>query len=124
MENLDSNNKDILGVLLEIRDILSRIYVCFEDEYLEIQRQRYGEKIKIFESLLNENRQKIYPLLFDPKQLSQSEIAQSVGTTQPTVSRFITLLLENELIEEYEEKPGIIIYRDKYDLLKILREQG
>lgn len=113
-------NTEILEVLKEIRDTLNRFFICFEDEYIEIQKQKYKEKLQNFEDMLTDVREMIFPLLFDKKHYSQMEIAQLVGTTQPTVSRFVSTLVENDLIEQSEDKDGNIIYHDKYDFIKVL----
>ena len=117
-----SSNDEVLRVLKEIRDILSRIYICFEDEYLEIQRRRVGDKLEAFESMLTPVRRKIYPLLFDSRQLSQMQIADEVNTSQPTVSRFISALLDQGLIEQIEHEDGNVTYLDKYDLVSLLQD--
>ena len=113
------NNDELLDVAKEIRELLCRIYVCFEDQYLEIQRRKAGEKLQTFEALLTPVRRKIYPLLFDPRRLSQVEIADAVKTSQPTVSRFVSMLLDQDLIEQIEDEQGIR-YLDKYDFVKLL----
>jgi predicted XRE-type DNA-binding protein len=120
-ENMDEPKGEVLEVLVEIRDTLNRIYACFEDEYLEIQKRKYGEKVKAFEAMLTDVRKKIFPLLFDQKQLSQGEIAKVVGISQPAVSQFVKLLIENDLIEQVD-KADKIIYRDKYDLIKLIQK--
>ena len=118
---MDEPKGEVLEVLVEIRDTLNRIYACFEDEYLEIQKRKYGEKVKAFEAMLTDVRKKIFPLLFDQKQLSQVEIAKVVGISQPAVSQFVKLLIENDLIEQVD-KADKIIYRDKYDLIKLIQK--
>lgn len=115
------NNDDVLEVLKEIRDTLSRIYTCFEDQYLEIQRQKVGDKLEVLEDMLTPIRRNIYPLLFDSRKLSQVEIANRVGATQPTVSRFVSALLEQDLVEQIEDGEGNVTYCDKYDLVQLLR---
>jgi predicted XRE-type DNA-binding protein len=120
-ENMDEPKGEVLEVLAEIRDTLNRIYTCFEDEYLEIQKRKYGEKVKAFEAMLTDVRRKIFPLLFDKRHLSQVEIAQAVGISQPAVSKFVSLLIENDIIEQIEEADKII-YRDKYDLIKLVQK--
>lgn len=119
---MSTGNDNVLGVLKEIRDILSRIYTCFEDEYVEIQRRKIGEKLEAFEAVLTPDRREIFPLLFDTRQLSQRGIADEVNVSQPTVSRFISALIDQELIEQVEHEDGSIIYRDKYDLVKIFQD--
>lgn len=119
---MTAQNDEALALLTEIRDLLSRIYICFEGQYLEIQKQRVGEKLEIFEGLLSSTRRRIYPLLFDPRRLSQTEIASRANSTQPTVSKFVSALLDHDLIERIEDEEGNTAYRDKYDLMKLLRE--
>lgn len=118
---MSPSNDNVLEVLKEIRDILSRIYTCFEDEYVEIQRRKIGGKLEAFETVLTPDRREIYPLLFDTRQLSQREIADEVNVSQPTVSRFISALVDQELIDQIEHEGGSITYRDKYDLVTIFR---
>ncbi len=117
---MDNQNIEILEVLIEIRDTLNRIFICFEDEYIEIQKRKYEEKLDAFEEMLTDVRKKIFPLLFDQKHYSQVEIAQLVGASQPTVSNFVRSLVENGLIEQIEDEDGKIIHCDRYNLLKVL----
>jgi predicted transcriptional regulator len=116
---MSTGNDELLEVAKEIRDLLSRIYVCFEDQYLDIQRQKAGEKLQAFEDLMTPVRRKIYPLLFDSRHLSQVEIANAVNTSQPTVSRFVSLLIDQGIIEQVEDEHGIK-YVDKFDFIKLL----
>jgi predicted XRE-type DNA-binding protein len=116
---MDEQEDEVLSVLVEIRDILNRIYTCFEDQYLEIQKKKYSEKISTFESMLTDIRKKIFPLLIDKNNYTQREIAKIVGISQPAVSQFINLLIKNELIEQSVEGDKTI-YCDKYDLLKLV----
>jgi DNA-binding MarR family transcriptional regulator len=117
---MSTNDDELLEVAKEIRDILSRIYVCFEDQYLEIQRKKAGEKLKALEAILTTPaRRKIYSLLFDPRNLSQTEIAKEVQVSQPTVSLFVKELLGQDLIEQVKGENGSV-YRDKYDLTKLV----
>lgn len=118
---MDESKGEILEVLVEIRDTLNRIFVCFEDEYLEIQKRKYGEKVKAFDAILTDSRERMFPFLFDRRHLSQAEIAQAAGVTQSAVSKFISLLIENGFIEQTAEADRIT-YRDKYDLLKFLKK--
>ena len=117
---MSTNNDELLQILREIHDILSRIYTCFEDQYLEIQKQKVGEKLETLENMLTPVRRRIYPLLFDTRRLSQTEIADKANTTQPTVSRFISVLLAEDLIRQSESEDGIVVYRNKYDLAKLI----
>lgn len=118
---MDGENDEVLKVLVEMRDTLNRIYTCFEDQYLEIQKKKYSEKVSVFELILTDVRRKIYPLLIDKRHLSQKEIAHIVGISQPAVSQFVSLLTKNELIEQSEEADKTI-YRDKYDFQKMIQK--
>ena len=118
---MSTKDDELLEVAKEIRDILSRIYVCFEDQYLEIQRTKMEEKLKALEAVLTTSaRRKIYPLLFDHRALSQVEIAKEVQVSQPTVSNFVNLLLDQGFIEQTKNENGKATYHDKYDLAKLL----
>ena len=119
---MSTSNDELLKTLKEIRDLLIPISACFEDQYLEVQRQRRAEKQEDFRAILTPARREIYPLLFDPRRLSQAEIAGQVNTTQPTVSRFVNILLERGLIEQLEDEDGVTVYRDKYNLVELLRD--
>lgn len=118
---MSTTNDELLGVLKEIRNALSRIYTCFEDQYLEIQKQKVEEELAALEEMLTSPRRRIYPLLFDHRRLSQTEIANAVGITQPAVSRFISALLARDLIDRVEDEDGNVTYRDKYDLAELLK---
>jgi hypothetical protein len=89
----DQEQKHIISLLQEIRDLLVPVSVCHEERYAEIQQMRLEEKVKLFESIMSPVRWRIFPLLFDPTRPSQAQIAERVGTTQPTISRFVTVLL-------------------------------
>ena len=118
---MSTDNDELLKVLDEIRNLLIPISTCFEEQYLEIQRQKMGEKYETFKAMLSPIRRKIFPLLFDRRRLSQVEIASEVNTSQPTVSRFISLLQEQDFIEPIKDEYGnTISYRDKYGFIKQL----
>jgi len=108
--------EQILVLLQEIHDSLKIISACHEEQYQKLQSQQIKVKIEALKPLLTSVRQKIFRLLFDPKHLSQVEIAQLTGTTQPTVSRFISALMDLEIIEPDEDDKGNIFYKDKYNL--------
>jgi len=117
---MTASNDELLTVLKEIRDILSRVYVCFEDQYREKQAQKAQEKLEALKGMMTPERERVYPLLFDHPRLSQAEIASRTDTSQPTVSRFIAALLEQGLIEETQSKNGSVTYVDKYDFLELM----
>ena len=117
---MDAKSEEQRLVLLrEIRDLLKPISACHEEQYQKLQSQQTKAKIDALKPLLTSVRQKIFQLLFDPKHLSQVEIAQMAGTTQPTVSRFISKLIELELIEPIEIEGGNVYYKDKYNLASL-----
>jgi len=111
---------DVLAVLREIRDLLVPISACFEDQYTEIRRRHLGARLDTFRNLMTDARKKIFPLLFDPRNLSQVEIAELAETTQPTVSRFVNILLEQGLITQSQDDNGHTKYGDIYNLRKEL----
>jgi DNA-directed RNA polymerase specialized sigma subunit len=108
--------EQMLALLQEIRDLLKPISACHEEQYQELQTQQTKAKIEALKPLLTSVRQKIFRLLFDSKHLSQVEIAKKAGTTQPTVSRFISMLMDMEIIEPDEDDNGNVFYKDKYNL--------
>ena len=55
---------EILEVLVELRDTLNRIYACFEDQYLEIQQRKHGEKVEAFKGMLDRPSQKGFSITF------------------------------------------------------------
>lgn len=120
---MTKSEQNVLAVLKEIRDLLIPISACFEEQYAEIRRQRLGAKVDTFRNMMTEARKRILPLLFDPRKLSQVEIAELANTTQPTVSRLVSILLEQGLIAQSEDADGRIKYEDKYDLVRELEAQ-
>jgi len=118
-----SENDELLGVVKEMRDILLKIFECYEEQYLEIQRRKFGEKHDAFKKLLTPIRRKIFPLFFDPRELSQTSIANEVNTSKQNVNNFIALLLETDLVSKVVEKDGKVVYQDKYRLMNLLSEK-
>ena len=120
-----TDSEGILEVLRNIHDLLVPISACFEEQYEEIQRQRFGSKLEELEVLLTTSqRRDIFPLLFDPRRLSQVDIAKEVGTTQSTVSRFISTLLKCGLIERSKDETGTATYEDKFNLKRLVEAQN
>jgi len=116
---MSTDSDELLRVLYEIRDLLVPISACFEDKYSAVQRK--AKKVESFKATLTPVRQRIYPLLFDARHLSQIEIAKEVDTTQPTVSKFVNMLLEQGLIGQFNNEDGMATYQDKYSLLDVLQ---
>jgi len=117
MNGLD---QETLAMLMEIRDLLQPISACFEERYKEIQQQRLSAKQETFRGMLTDVRRKIFPLLLDPRNLPQVEIARLAKTSQPTVSRFVNILVEQDLITELKSDDGQTKYEDTYNLRKEL----
>ncbi len=120
---MNEPNSEILEVLVEIRDTLNRLFICFEDQYLEIEKRKNNEMENEFKNILTGNRKRIISLLFDKRHLSQAEIAQSVGVNKSTVSRFVNLLIENDYIEQ-STNGNKTIYKDKLGLQKLVSRLG
>ena len=116
---MDDVNNEIVKHLIEIENLLSKIYICFEDEYKEKLSEKFKGKKELFDSLLTDARKKIYVLLFSKENYSQTDIATMVGTSPSTVSKFIKALLENQLIIERDVN-GIVEYQDIYDFVSLL----
>ena len=108
-------------ILIEIRNTLNKLFECFEDKYLEIQAQKRKMKEESFRSMLSDQRKRIFPLLFDKKNLSQIEIGEIAKADQSTVSKFISQLIKNEIIEQ-QDKDGTVVYIDKYAFKSIVDE--
>lgn len=113
---MTGSDEEILEVLKKVHDLLVPISACFEEQFAEIQRQRFGAKFEELAALLTPVRRAIFPLLFDSRHLSQVEIAKEANTTQPTVSRFVSELLEHGLIEQTKDETGTTVYEDKFGL--------
>lgn len=115
---MNIENEKVVSLLTEIRDLLVPISASFEKEYI-------GTRIDELDSLLStETKRRIYALLFDNRKLSQTAIAKEAKTTQPTVSRLITSLLEASLIEKHTDENGQDFYQDKYNLSEKLEAKN
>lgn len=113
---MTQSNDDIRKLLKKIVQLLEPISACFEDEYRELQLQRTEAKLDQLKKMLTPTRRRIYALLFDPRRLSQQAIASEAGTSQPTVSRFVSALLERGLIEQAKDRNGNVVYEDTLGL--------
>jgi DNA-binding transcriptional ArsR family regulator len=114
-ESMTGPNDELLQLLKEIRDLLVPISGCFEDQYRET-------KVKQFRELLTPTRRRVFPLLFHPRRLSQDKIAEAAQTSQPTISRFVSALLESGLIQEASDREGNPVYEDVFDLGSVAEE--
>lgn len=104
--------EDVIKLLTDIRELLVPLYAHYEPEYK-------GTKQKQLEEFLStQTKQRIYSLLFDPRHLSQTDIAKEANTTQPSVSRLITALLEASLVQKDVDENGKDYYIDKIKLTK------
>ena len=120
---MTDSEKEFLEVSRRIRDLLVPISAYFEEQLAEIQCQRFGAKLEELEALLTTDlRRSIFPLLFDLQRLSQVDIAKEAGTTQATVSRFISALLKRDLIEQTKDETGTVVYVDKFNLVGLMEE--
>ena len=110
-------NQETIRLLREIRDLLEPISAQFNIEY-------HKEKLDLLKSLMTEQRKPVFSLLFDPRRLKQDKIALEANVSQPTVSRFITSLLENKLIKERLDSNGKTYFLDVYGLLDFLEKEN
>ncbi len=86
-------NEEIIGLLAEIRDLLIPISDEFREAYEERRR-----KVRLLEGAVNTiQRRKMYMAMNGKK--TQTDIAQEVGVTQGTVSRFISALADQGLVD-------------------------
>ena len=114
---------DILKELRTIRKMLERISACFDEQYAEVQAQRRRTRFEELQAMLTGPRRRIYPLVFDARRLSQAQIAAEAETSQPTVSRFVSALLEADLIEQAADASGRVVYKDKFRLAPLLEAE-
>ena len=116
-----SDEHEVLILLGRIHDLLVPISACYQEQYRGIQRQRFEEKLEELESLLTTSkRRRIFSYLFDARGLSQADIAKEAGTTQATVSRFVSVLVEHDFVEQATDQAGTITYVDKHGLHELV----
>jgi DNA-directed RNA polymerase specialized sigma subunit len=108
---MDEYQQNILVLLKEIRDLLEPISEESRTQFLQ-------EKLKQFKAAITRKNRVIVPLLFDPRGLTQTQIAEEAEASQPTVSRLISELMEAKLIDT-STKNGRTIYIDKYNLMRL-----
>jgi DNA-binding MarR family transcriptional regulator len=104
--------EDVIKLLIEIKELLTPISAHYEPEY------KGTKQSQLEEFLSTETKRRIYSLLFDPRKLSQIDIAKEANTTQPSVSRLIASLLEVDLIEKDKDENGKDYFREKFKLTK------
>ncbi len=118
---MDTQNDGVLLVLNEIKNTLNKLFVCFEDDYNKIQEKKSSERKEKFLKMLEKDAFKeIFPLLFNKANYSQNEIAEKAKSSQPTVSRVINQLIEDEIIEQLNID-GKTVYKDKFNYLKLIK---
>ncbi len=110
-------NEEIVKLLEEIKEMLAPISSQYQDAYRK-------EKFDILKSVLTPINARVFPLLFDPRRLNQGEIAFEASTSQPTVSRFIRVLLKLVLIDEQKDTSGTFYYVDKFNLIDFLEKNN
>lgn len=112
------NQDEMLTLLREIHDLLIPISESFKERFISLKGN------KLMDLLSTELKKRIFSLIVDPRNLSQIEIAKQAGTSQPSVSRLVTSLLEEELIEKRIDPSGKVYFVDRYVLLKRLEEKN
>lgn len=86
-------SEEIISLLAEIRDLLIPISDEFQGAYAE--RQRIA---RLLEEVVNTvQRRKMYIAMNGKK--TQTDIAQEAGVTQAAVSRFMSALVDNGLVD-------------------------
>ena len=102
--------EEVIKLLNEIKDLLTPVSAHYEPGYTGTKQKQLKE------FLSTETKRKIYSLLFDPHNFSQTEIAKLATTTQPSVSRLIATLLEAGLIEKDVDENGKDYFVEKFTL--------
>ncbi|MGA7195124.1 MAG: winged helix-turn-helix domain-containing protein [Anaerolineales bacterium] len=105
-----SYEEDVIKLLTEIKELLTPISAHYGPEYIGTKQKQLKE------FLATETKRKIFSLLFDPNNLSQTDIAKLADTTQPSVSRLIASLLEAGLIEKDIDENGKEYFIEKFKL--------
>lgn len=118
---MEDQNAEISKTLLEIRDTLNKLFLCFEDDYFEIQKRK--SKLVDLNKILSKPRKIIFPLLFDAKHLSQAEIARLSGVSPQAVNQFIDQLLSLNIINQSKDENNIQFFIDKHNLLNYLQNE-
>lgn len=115
---MEDNYKEITESLLEIKEILQKIFICYEEEYKAIQQRK--QKIDELNSIIKGPSNMMFKLLFDPNHLNQRDIARICNISQPTVSRCIDQLISQGFIEPIKDEENKITYIDKFNLLQYI----
>jgi CRP-like cAMP-binding protein len=119
MQNNQTEKDRAIELLEEIKQLLIPIHDHFLAEYKEREKHRafLAQKQDELNSIVSgEPRLSVFSLLFEQKNVTQSDIAETVGCSQPTVSRLIVALKQADLIEEIDDEFGSSGYRNKYGL--------
>jgi len=115
---MTDNQDEMLTLLRGIHDLLIPISDSFKERFIRLKEN------KLRDLLSTDLKKHIFSLVVDPRNLSQIEIAKQAGTSQPSVSRLVTSLLEGELIEKCFDPSGKVYFGDRYGLLKRLEEKN
>jgi uncharacterized membrane protein len=105
--------REVLAVLREIKALLEPVGQNARQQYVKEKRQ-------LIRDVLTDNNKRIFPLLVDPRRLTQGRIADEAGVSQATVSRFISELKKRGLIVEEKDSNLNIRYIDHLQLLNLI----
>ena len=74
------------------------------------------DKIDFYELMLNNSIKSTVSLLLTSKDLSQFEIEQKILKSRPTVSRTLSVLVQNNIVQIHKNKPKIIFWLKQTNL--------
>lgn len=108
--------REIVGILREIRAILEPISANHRDQFLRDRKQ-------LIRGIMTPTNRRILPLLLDPRRLTQERIAKEAGVSQATVSRFIAELKQRNLVVEEKDTNLNSRFVDKWKILQLLETE-
>ena len=82
---------NVLQMLQEIKELLEPISGQHKEAFLH-------DKINLLRDVITPKNTLAFRLLFDPRNLTQQQIAREADVSQPTVSRLINELLNRNLL--------------------------
>ena len=103
----------VLQTLQEIKELLEPISSQHKEAFLH-------DKLNLLRGVITPKNAQAFRLLFDPRSLTQQQIAREADVSQPTVSRLVKELLEKRLIEEKKNSNLNVAYVDKWNLQNLL----